>query len=279
MLGVSLIDRLFSWKLSPAEIRQWDEEGFLLLKGAVPPAELEAVQRVVDRQWTEKAGNQHHIDVNSGPHGGRWWTMDEVPMAARNETYKLNNLFVHYPEIRNAALSARIRTAMTTLLGGEPVICNSLNFERGSQQDPHIDSWFMPAPIGDRMAAVSIAMDAVDEDNGPIFFYPGSHKIPPFQFSEGRNFWPEDGDRCQQYLNDEISSRGLSARPLAAQPGDVFIWHGQLLHGGREIRDFARTRRSLVVHYWRREDVPAGSVLSDRTGSYLRTTLRGELSV
>lgn len=277
--SVYVLERLFPWKLSAAQLKHWDENGFLHLRGAIPPAQLRAVQDVVDRQWSQKTGNLHHIDVNSGPHGGRWWTMQDVPADARDETYKLNNLFVRHPEIRQAALSPRLRSAMATLLDGEPVICNSLNFERGSQQDPHIDSWFMPAPVGDRMAAVSITLDAVDEENGPIFFYPGSHKIPPFRFTDDQNFCPDDGVRCQDYLNDEISRRGLEVRSLIAEPGDAFIWHGQLLHGGRAIRDFSRTRRSLVVHYWRRQDVPVGSMLEDDRGAYLRTTLRGEISV
>lgn len=274
---------MFDWlspsKLSTAQLKQWDDEGFLLLRKAIPQAEMRAVQKVVDRQWAEKGGNPHHIDVNSGPHGGRWWTMDEVPPEARSETYKLNNLFVRHPDIRQAALSRRLKVAMSTLLGGEPVICNSLNFERGSQQDPHIDSWFMPAPVGDRMAAASITLDAVDETNGPIFFYPGSHKIPPFRFSNDANFCPEDGDRCSAYLADEIEKRGLELRTLVADPGDVFIWHGQLLHGGSEIQDFSRTRSSLVVHYWRQQDVPEANVLGDVSGLYLRNTLRGEISV
>lgn len=276
---MSIWERYLGFKLSKAQLKQWDDDGFLLLRGAVSPSELEAVQAVVDGQWSEKSGNYHHIDVNSGPHGGRWWTMDEVPLEARDESYKLNNLFVRYPEIRNAALSARLKIAMSTLLGGEPVICNSLNFERGSQQEPHIDSWFMPAPVGDKMAAVSITLDTVDDENGPIFFYPGSHKIPPFRFTGDQNFCQEDDETLQQYLRDEIAKRQLEIQSLRAEPGDVFIWHGQLLHGGRAIRDFSRTRRSLVVHYWRRQDVPETHMLVDQRGAYLRNTLRGEISV
>jgi len=66
--------------------------------------------------------------------------------------------------------------------------------------------------------------------------------------------------------------------PELGRSGDVLIWHAQLLHGGRPILDRARTRASLVVHYWRACDLPADQVRTDpKTGSYLGRTLRGEI--
>jgi ectoine hydroxylase-related dioxygenase (phytanoyl-CoA dioxygenase family) len=41
-----------------------------------------------------------------------------------------------------------------------------------------------------------------------------------------------------------------------AEPGDVPIWHAQLLHGGRPINDPRQTRLSLVTHYWTTHDYP-----------------------
>ena len=38
--------------------------------------------------------------------------------------------------------------------------------------------------------------------------------------------------------------------------GDVFLWHEQLLHGGTEIADMQRTRKSLVTHYWTKSSMP-----------------------
>ena len=34
-----------------------------------------------------------------------------------------------------------------------------------------------------------------------------------------------------------------------ANRGDVFLWHGALIHGGSRARDTTMTRRSLVLHY------------------------------
>ena len=76
-----------------------------------------------------------------------------------------------------------------------------------------------------------------------------------------------------------LAARGLAQEELRCRSGDVFLWHAQLLHGGRPIRDMRRTRSSLVVHYWRAGDLPAGEVRRDPAcGAYLGRTLRGEIA-
>jgi hypothetical protein len=264
--------------LTDEQRRSWETGGFLHLKGALSRADVDAVRAIVDAQWANPKDNDHAVDILSGPLGGRAITLADAPPAVRGEAYKLNNLFGRIAEVRRIALSPSLRPILDALIGGEVLICNSLNFERGSQQAFHIDSWYMPGPDEGPMIAASFALDDVDADNGPIAYYPGSHLIPPFRFSDGRlNERPEEAPACRAYLDAEIAARGLEPVELHASAGDVFVWHGQLLHGGRPIRDFARERASLVVHYWRREDLPAESVRADAHGAYLGHTLRGEI--
>lgn len=265
--------------LSPAQRRQWEADGYLHLKKAVSSKDLARIRAAVDWHWANPSANPHHVDVITGEHAGRWFPMSEAPPEVRREVYKLNNLFLYDDAIRSFALSPFLKSVIQHLLSSEPLICNSLNFERGSQQDAHIDSWYMAPPSDDGMVAASISLDTVDETNGPIFFYPGSHKIPPYRFSDGRlNMIDAEYAACRTYLDEEIAKRGLEPIRFAGGPGDVFIWHGQLLHGGSPIRDFSKTRNSLVVHYWRTEDIDPQSVRRDADGrAYLAHTLRGEL--
>lgn len=262
--------------LGEDELAQWDRDGFMILRGGVTPQELARIQAVVDSEWSNPAGNDHAVDVLTGPHAGRSFRMHEVPKEVRGEGYKLNNLFGRRSEIRQVALTPRLRATFTQLLEGEPLICNSLNFERGSQQAYHIDSWYMAPPVKDRMVAASIAVDDVDAQNGPISYYPGSHKIPPCPFAKGRD---NEGPEGRAYLEREIAARGLKEVEFSGKAGDVFVWHSQLLHAGRPIIDPSRTRRSLVVHYWRVQDLPTSKVRNDpAAGRYLGHTLRGEIS-
>jgi O-antigen ligase len=268
-----------AFTLSREQLAAWQAGGFLVLRGLMSPAELARVRAAVDEEWRRSPGNDHEVDVLSGPNAGRTFRMAEVPDGSRNEVYKLNNLFARRGDIRQVALSPRLRAACAQLLEGEPMICNSLNFERGSQQPFHIDTWYMPPPVEGRMVVASIALDDVDADNGPVAYYPGSHLIPPYRFSTGRlNEVPAEMPLCTAYLEREIAARGLQAVEFHCRAGDVFIWHAQLLHGGRPIRDMKKTRSSLVVHYWRAGDFPPEQVRVDpAAGSYLGRTLRGEI--
>jgi phytanoyl-CoA hydroxylase len=265
--------------LSNEQIRQWHEDGFLIIKNFLNSAEIGQIRDVVDDEWCNTADNIHEIDVLTGPYAGQTYKMSEVPQSVRSQAYKLNNLFARRQEIRKVVLSKKFRLVCQQILDGDPIVCNSLNFERGSQQGLHIDSWYMPPPVENKMVAASLCIDDVDYDNGPITYFPKSHKIPPYIFSDGRiNEITSERDQCRAYLDQEILLRQLQQEEFRGKSGDILLWHGQLLHGGRPILNYDKTRSSLVVHYWRASDLPLEVVRSDKYGGYyLGHTLRGEL--
>jgi len=46
-----------------------------------------------------------------------------------------------------------------------------------------------------------------------------------------------------------MAERGLQREAFTCKRGDVFLWHGGLVHGGSPIDNPAQTRKSFVVHY------------------------------
>src|SRR5436190_6664585 len=131
---MQLLERLFGREnaptgLTPKQRAQWEDGGFLILRSLMSPAEIAHIRAVVDDEWRRREGNDHHVDILSGPHAWKTFPMSEVPQGSRAEVYKLNNLFARRPEIRRVALSPKLKTVCAQLLEGEPMICNSLNFE------------------------------------------------------------------------------------------------------------------------------------------------------
>ncbi|MDB5193249.1 MAG: phytanoyl-CoA dioxygenase [Segetibacter sp.] len=62
-------------------------------------------------------------------------------------------------------------------LGKEVVLFQTLNFIKGSNQRAHSDSIHMTTyPLG-YLIAVWIALEDTNDNNGPLFYYPGSHKL------------------------------------------------------------------------------------------------------
>ena len=177
--------------------------------------------------------------------------------AAHPETrhYKFNDLYLMSDEVRCLAFDAELTTLLEDQLGEPAVLCNSINFEKGSSQPKHIDSLYMTPRTPHSLIATWIALEDVHPDSGPLVYYPGSHKIPLYVFNDGTHHASRDEIvDWFDYIDVQLRLRGLREKTFLARKGDVFIWHSDLVHGGSPIRDSRRTRGSLVSHYFGKAD-------------------------
>jgi len=106
------------------------------------------------------------------------------------------------------------------------------------------------------MCAVWIALEDVDANNGPVVYYPGSHRLPEYQLADAV---PQAGltapnlDDYADYpdfLQSQLDVRGLVPKELSLKKGDALIWSSNLAHGGTPIVDPKRTRFSQITHYY-----------------------------
>ena len=143
-------------------------------------------------------------------------------------------------------------------MAGRHFAFQTLNFAVGSQQPPHSDSTHFSASPEGFMCGVWLALEDIDADNGPLIYYPGSHRWPHY-FNEhiGVNAWhqPTRGAHAGQYQKavgradrDAPGQAGalhrqegpgdhLACAPdawrrqaersgaLALQPGDALLFH------------------------------------------------------
>lgn len=245
--------------LTAQQRQEWEDQGYLLLNGFYSSTEIDNINALIDKLWKnrKKLDAQYVIDIFVETEQERRVYFADAPKNARRKPYKLNDLFLSRDEIRQMVVGERIAPILKELLNGFPMVCNSLNFEFGSQQDYHFDTFYMPSPTPNKMVASWIALEDTTPVNGPLSYYPGSHKIPPYQFSSGSTIIVNDEmPSFKNYVFKEIEQRGLKPETLFAKKGDVLIWHSQLFHGGSQIKDKSKTRRSLVTHYFTNEDFP-----------------------
>jgi phytanoyl-CoA hydroxylase len=244
----------------------WFENGFLVLKAFFGSPELSAFSADVENLLVNRSvrAGELSIDILEGPHVGKRMKLRDAPDDALSVAYKLNDLYLESESCRSLSLAPKLVALLSELLDGEPIIINSLNFKKGSQQPLHFDTYYMPPPVENMMAVSSICLENQSAEAGPISYYPASHKIPPYVFSHGRLHAVDDEMAlATEYIKLELEKRGLRKEVFVGEAGDVFIWHAQLYHGGTPIIDPQKTRRSLVTHYWRAEDMAdanAGSV-------------------
>ena len=240
-----------------AQLNPWESDGYVILKRFFAPAAIEAVNRLVDELWGRQASIEPKISIDVGLETPQQQRMlfREAPLQTRTAPYKINDLYLESPLIRSIMLDQRLRGILRTLLEGEPLLMNSLNFERGSEQPVHVDTLFISPRKQEKLAVVWLALESIDTASGPLLVYPGSHKIPPFRSRNGGT--RIDADEMPQfnlYMDKQLSERGIEATEFIAEPGDILIWHAQLLHRGKAILDTRKTRKSLVCHYFRRRD-------------------------
>jgi phytanoyl-CoA hydroxylase len=178
-------------------------------------------------------------------------------------------LDLHYLSrpVRQLIFAPAISDFLSLIFEGKALVSQSLGFFRGSGQEAHRDTWFVPYSRAMNFAASWIALEDVTEGGGELFYYPGSHRLPEVHFdtefkSVGEtlriNGTNAIEDQIQEHiarLNKDAGTFGLQRRRLLAKRGDVLMWHADLGHGG-EPTSARFTRKSIVTHYCPRHLVP-----------------------
>ena len=82
--------------------------------------------------------------------------------------------------VRTLALQPRLLKILQLLHGRKPFAFQTLNFPVGTQQLTHSDIIHFHSSPAYFMAGVWIAFEDIDADNGPLHYYPGSHRLPLF---------------------------------------------------------------------------------------------------
>ncbi len=222
----------------------WFEQGYLIFRNFFSKDEVMAINEEVDALLQKGKVKQRHK----------------------------NKIFFAYRQ--SALLEAVVRRnelveLMSALTGRQMFPFQSLNFIKGSQQKAHSDSIHMTTYPRAYLTAIWIALESVDDNNGPLFYYPGSHRLPYVMnpdFNHGGDRFRigrQANKRYEEKIAEIIEEEGLKSKTFHTQPGDLLIWHANLIHGGDPIADPGRTRKSMVVHYFA-EDVICYHELTQR---------------
>ncbi|MBU6341122.1 MAG: phytanoyl-CoA dioxygenase family protein [Bacteroidetes bacterium] len=140
---------------------------------------------------------------------------------------------------------------------GKPILpFQTLNFTLGSEQRAHSDFIHMSTEPQGYLIATWIALEDVTPDSGPLFYYPGSHRLPYLttqHYPSGNTFFTigsESNKRYEDAIEAQIAQYKLEKQFFLPKKGDVLIWHANLLHGGSPILRAGATRKSMVCHYF-----------------------------
>jgi ectoine hydroxylase-related dioxygenase (phytanoyl-CoA dioxygenase family) len=137
------------------------------------------------------------------------------------------------------------------LYGREPLPFQTLNFRVGTEQAAHSDTLHFNSKPPGFMCGVWVALEDIDEDNGPLVYYPGSQKLPEVTMQDvGVPATSEAYLEYEAYIQRLIEREGLEPSSGHLRKGQALVWASNLLHGGAKQRDPQRTRLSQVTHYY-----------------------------
>jgi ectoine hydroxylase-related dioxygenase (phytanoyl-CoA dioxygenase family) len=244
--------------LSDEQLADWQEQGYLVLPRFMPHGRVREINGQMDALWRERKKDDHGlvIDVFTGSRSEKRIPFAKATDRGRAKPYRLNDLYLESELVRETLLDPELVEVLDDLLEGAPIICNSLSMERGCEQRPHVDTFYVAPPEPGKMVGAMVLLEDTKPAAGPFRFFPGSHKIPPFLFSDGRlNAIQAELGAFDEYLTEALAERELAAVELEGNAGDVILWHPQMVNGGTPIEDLTLTNKAVVAHYWRAKDV------------------------
>lgn len=174
----------------------------------------------------------------------------------RKHGSRVQDAWRYLPEVRRLATYPTILEWLNILYQRTPIPFQTLNFCRGTEQATHSDLIHFSCAPARFMAGVWFALEDVDEYNGALHYYPGSQKLPVYDLHDiglsGSSLKNRDAQyrQYEQFIRTLIEQKGLKKETIAIKKGSYLIWSANLLHGGDPIKDKARTRHSLVTHYY-----------------------------
>lgn len=161
--------------------------------------------------------------------------------------------------IKSIASDKRLVELLSIILGTQVIPFQTINFLEGSEQRAHSDSIHMTTfPLGN-LIAVWIALEDTNMYNGPLHYYPGSHRLPYLlneNYHSGGNYFKVSINAYKRYedaIDEKMKAHAFDKKEFYANKGDILIWHANLVHGGSPIINKGATRRSMVVHYFAKD--------------------------
>ena len=194
--------------------KRFNDKGFIVIRDVFEPSEIEFYREVVKEAIKERK------------------QFDERALEDKSEYEKsftqCQNLWEDYIDIRKLTFDQRICKIASELLDVDAIRLwhdQALVKESGGREtDPHHDQPYWPIKEAKTITAW-IPLCDVDETNGQLGFYPGSHKLADKKFIDIFSGKVNEKEflETSNLKSDEISYQELKA-------GDVSFHHGLTFH-------------------------------------------------
>jgi phytanoyl-CoA hydroxylase len=205
-------------RLSPEQLAQFHEEGFLLLRSF---ASVALCEEIVQAAREEIARMTPPVETEEEYLG--------LPQGARRGLRRLRQVYHRHPIFRRWMHNDEIRPILEQLLGEKPILTlahhNSIMTKMpgtSSETCWHQDIRYWRF-ANDNLLSVWLALGEERLENGVLEFIPGSHKL---------RLEPEQFDEKVCFREDLPANRAIIDQKVHydLHPGDIVLFHAKTLH-------------------------------------------------
>ena len=212
---------------------EYNRNGYITLNGLIEPETIDALVK----ELKEKA-----------------FTPEYKPRIPSRDDTRVQDFWYDSDLAKSIALNNQILEILELFYERKPIPFQTLNFRVGTQQKGHSDAIHFNSIPSKYMCGVWVALEDINEDNGPLFYYPGSHKLPEYNISdiltEAKTTTYDDYLKYEDFLEKLMLAEGLEKKIFKAKKGDILIWASNLVHGGSPVTNSSLSRFSQVTHYF-----------------------------
>jgi hypothetical protein len=143
--------------LSPEQTRivnDYHNDGFVVISNLLP-------ERLIDR--VQKDTQQKAFDP-------------KFPITTQRDEKRVQDFWRVSEACRELATYKDVLAILQLLYDRKPIPFQTLNFRVGTQQRAHSDTIHFSSLPAQFMCGVWVALEDITEENGPVFYFPGSHK-------------------------------------------------------------------------------------------------------
>lgn len=220
-------EELFNYrKLTDEELKKFQEEGYLIIKGIVTPQGVKQMQDEAMAAWNKE---KESFDPNKS------WLQNSLLVNIHHQSQAIRQYYFEGPmvDVASQIIGPNIKGATS-----------QLTFKMRGNIKPF--GWHQDNGYGElepyNALTVLTALDDTDRGNGCLWLIPGSHKQGQIRVQQ---------DEAQKKSQSEIvvEADDSKAVPMEMKAGDAVIFNCWMLHKSDGNYSADRDRRILFLRY------------------------------
>jgi len=157
--------------------------------------------------------------------------------------------------VREIACNTSIMKLIRSIYGRTNFPFSTRNFFMGADSPPLPEALFFNSRPERFLCCVWVALEDVDGENGPLAFYPGTHKWPVYTPDQlGIDISATDRievvETYRAFYERLVDGSGVEPHYLHLRKGQAAIWAANMIYRGVSPKSVDKTRWSQLTRYY-----------------------------